>query len=86
MDETYDGATMGAPPQEELIEFLFTYHTSDEKQIRAMKEIRAKARLLASDIDLHCPPSADRTDSMRKLQECVNVANRAITLRGRSYR
>ena len=69
-----------------LIEFLFTYHAPDERQVAAMKEVRAAAMALASKIESLVPASADRTDAMRKLQECVNTANRAITLEGKGYR
>lgn len=72
--------------RQELIEFLFTYHAPDERQIAAMKEVRAAAMLLAGKLDSLVPPSADRTDAMRKLQECVNTANRGITLGGKGYR
>lgn len=70
----------------ELIEFLFTYQQPDAQQIEALKYVRGAARALALVIEGVVPASADRTDAMRKLQECVNTANRAITLRGRSYR
>lgn len=70
----------------ELIDFLFTYQTPDAQQIEAMKFVRGAARALALVLECQVPPSPDRTDAMRKLQECVNTANRGITLRGRSYR
>lgn len=72
--------------REKLIEFLFTYHAPSEQQVLAMKEVRAAAMFLASKIDQLVPPSADRTDAIRKLQECVNTANRGITLGGKGYR
>ena len=83
-----DGANLPvtAKAREELVDFLFTYHAPDPEQIEAMKNVRSAAKALAMVIDEDVPPSADRTDAMRKLQECVNTANRAITLRGRSYR
>ena len=85
----YSEATSSPEYHEErkaLIEFLFTYHVPDERQIAAMKDVRAAAMALASKIDSLVPASADRTDAMRKLQECVNTANRGITLGGKGYR
>lgn len=80
-------ADYGIPEERlELIEFLFTYQQPDAQQIEALKHVRGAARTLALVIEGVVPPSADRTDAMRKLQECVNTANRGITLRGRSYR
>lgn len=70
----------------ELIEFLFTYHAPTDDMVVKMQELRLAAMQLARIIDKAVPPSADRADAIRKLQECVNTANRGITLDGRGYR
>ncbi len=72
--------------REELVNWLFTYHAPDVDAVEAMQVIRDTAKELALAIDALVPPGADRSDSIRKLQECVNTANRGITLKGRSYR
>lgn len=71
---------------DDIIDWLFTYHPPDGDMVLKMQEIRDAAKALARVIDRNVPPSADRTDAVRKLQECVNTANRGIVLRGRSYR
>ncbi len=74
------------PAYDDLLNDLFTYHKPDEKQIPAYEAIRQQARVLADVIHHCCPPGADRTAAMRQLQDTVMTANRAVALRGRSYR
>ena len=71
---------------DKLLNWLFTYHAPDADAVEAMQVLRDTAKDLAIAIDALVPPGADRTDAIRKLQECVNTANRGITLKGRSYR
>ena len=71
---------------EDQIDFLFTYQVPDDDQVHRMNLIREKAKDLAKCIDTNVPPGADRTDAIRKLMECVNTANRGVTLKGQSYR
>lgn len=73
-------------PSDELIDELFTYHAPDAEQIEALKQLRDAAKTYARAIDKHCPPSADRTAAMRQLQDSNMTANRAVVLRGQSYR
>lgn len=69
-----------------LIDTLFDYHTPTPNQTLAMGCVRSAAKILAAVIETSCPPSADRTDAMRKLGECVMTANRSIVLGGQGYR
>ena len=73
-------------PREQLVEFLFTYHAPSQDQINRMQRVRNAAKALALELDACLQPCADRTAAMRSLQECVNTANRGITLDGVSYR
>jgi hypothetical protein len=67
----------------EEIENWFTYHTPSEVDIVAYKLIRDKAKELAMVIVNNTPPSADQTMAIRKLRECVNVANSSIACGGK---
>lgn len=75
-----------APVREEEINDLFEYHAPTPEQVEAMKEVRSAAKALALIIDRVCPPSADRTDAVRQLQNCNMTANRSIVLKGKGYR
>lgn len=66
--------------EKDIIEERFTYHAPTEEQVKRLKSIREKAKELAREIDSQCPPSADRTAAMRKLEEAVMTANKAIVL------
>lgn len=68
------------------IENLFTYHESNEEQIRSYIEIRHNAKELAYVINRVCPVGPDRTDAIRKLREVVMTANSAIATGGGFYR
>jgi len=65
---------------------LFEYHAPTPQQVESMKRVREAAKVLALVIDEFCPPSADRTDAMRQLQNCNMTANRSIVLKGKGYR
>ncbi len=67
----------------EAIADLFTYHAPTPEQIEHYEAIREKARELAGVIVAHTPSSADQTAAIRKLRECVHVANAAIALAGK---
>jgi hypothetical protein len=67
----------------EEIENWFSYHTPTEVDVVAYKLIRDKAKELARVIVNNTPPSADQTMAIRKLRECVNVANSSIACQGK---
>lgn len=71
---------------DELLDDLFTYHSPDADQIPKYAAIREMAREMAQVIHDSCPASADRTAAMRQLQDTVMTANRAVALKGSSYR
>lgn len=62
---------------------IFSYHTPDEKQIAKYQTIRSTAKLLAQVILDNTPGCPDQTVAIRKLRECVMVANAAIALNGK---
>lgn len=62
------------------IENFFTYHTPNQNQIDAMKDLRDRAKELAYRIEELCPPSPDRTVAVRKLRECIMIANASIII------
>jgi hypothetical protein len=74
------------PDTNVTLDELFRHHPPTDAQIPKYQAIRDAARAFAQVLDETCPPSADRTVAMRKLQDCVMTANRAIALGGRSYR
>lgn len=77
----------GIPPERKRdISDLFEYHAPTPQQVESMKRVREAAKALALVIDEFCPPSADRTDAMRQLQNCNMTANRSIVLNGKGYR
>lgn len=75
-----------ATPEEQRADALekinqqFTYHTPTEQQTIDMAALRYAARLLAVEIVHSCPPNADRTVAIRKLRECVMMANASIVI------
>lgn len=68
----------------EYIAEVFTYHAPDDEQRKRYEVLRESARSFARDLVACCPASADRTDALRKLRECVMTANASIALKGRA--
>ena len=62
------------------IDHLFTYHAPDTEQIARYAALRDHARHFAHLLVELCPPSAERTLAVRRLQETVMWANAAIAL------
>ena len=60
------------------IEQSFTYHPPKEGQPEIYQELRAKAKELALLIEDKCPPSAETTLAIRKVEEAVMWANKSI--------
>ena len=68
------------------LDHIFTYHAPMGDQIYNYNRIRAAAKVFAS-ILLDCTPvSADQSDAIRKLRECVHMANSSIALEGRLHK
>lgn len=69
---------------EEQFENWFTYHEASPGQIKGYQEIREAAKVFARVMNFYCPPSADKTDAIRrKLREVVMTANAAIACGGK---
>ncbi len=67
-------------PTAEDIEAQFTYHAPTEGQPAKYQRLRDEAKQLAFTIMELCPPSADRSDAIRKLRESVMMANASIAI------
>ena len=63
----------------ELTNF-FTDHSPTEDQQARYRVIRYAALEFARVLVAHCPASADTTVAIRKLRECVQIANASIAL------
>jgi hypothetical protein len=71
---------------EQRIEERFTYHSPTPEQLPCYENIRAKAKELAKVIVDNTPDGADRTVSLRALEDAVMQANKAIACQGVSWR
>lgn len=56
----------------------FTYHAPTPEQLVKYTVLRDGARAYAEVINKNCPDSPDKTVAIRKLRECVMVANASI--------
>lgn len=65
------------------LENWFTYHAPDENQKIQYELIRNAAKTFAAILVENTPPCADQTAAIRKLRECVMVANQSIACGGR---
>jgi|GEM_PF-4919770 len=59
---------------------LFSYHATIGSQPTRYKQLRGSGLELAESILDRCPPSAERTIAIRKLQEAIMFANAAIAI------
>ena len=66
----------------EKLQEVFTYHPPTEDSRRQYDAIRNAGFEFAKVILENVPPSADRTDAIRKVREAVMVANAAVALEG----
>ena len=66
----------------EQIEEIFTYHAPDSEQVEQYKRIRDAAKAFAYILNQETPSCPSQTIAMRKLSECVMIANQSIALRG----
>lgn len=60
------------------IENSFTYHSPKDDQPRRYEILRSEAKKLAYTIMGNVPPGPERTLAIRKLEECIMWANKAI--------
>lgn len=65
---------------ERIINNWFTYHPPVGDQTTIYETIRAHAREFAHILNNLVPDSADKTDALRKLRECVMTANAAVAM------
>lgn len=65
---------------EDTLDALFTYHAPSADQQVRYQTLRDAARDFAYILVHACPESNDRTDAIRKLRECVMIANASIAL------
>lgn len=68
---------------EDLIDFLFIYHPPSEGDKERYEKITAAAKAFALVILETCPPSADRSDAIRKVREARMTANASIACKGK---
>jgi hypothetical protein len=59
---------------------IFTYHPPKADQLSRYERIRSQAREFAMVLLETCPHSAERTLAVRRLQECVMMANASIAI------
>lgn len=72
------------PFSPDVINELFTYHTPKPDQIPRYQTIRDAAKTFAEVLVANTQPSADQSVAIRKLRECVQIANASIALEGTS--
>lgn len=64
----------------EQIENIFTYHPPFGTQQERYVKIRDAAKDLALLLNEACPESREKSISLTKLQECVQMANASIAI------
>ena len=67
---------------EQQLDNWFAYHKPEPGQPEKYEAIRAAGRAFAQVIIDNAPPSADRSDAIRKVREAVFTANAAIACDG----
>lgn len=65
------------------IDNWFSYHSPDSTQTAKYVVIRDHAKDFAQTILLNTPSSADQSVAIRKLRECVMIANASIACGGK---
>jgi hypothetical protein len=68
----------------EILTELFSYHPPNEVTLPKFAVINQAAKNFAEVILQNCPPSADRSDAIRKIREARMTANAAVALNGLS--
>lgn len=72
------------PEIPESLREIFIYHTPEADQVEAFSKVTEASIVFAQAIIDNCPPSADRSDAIRKVREARMTANASIALRGRA--
>ena len=62
---------------------VFEYHAPTAVQVVIYANLRGDAKAFASTVIEHCPPSADRSATLRLIREAVMTANASVALAGR---
>lgn len=70
------------PQWEKWLADTFSYKNPTAKQIEQYQEIRAAAKAFATVLVDNCPPGADKTVVLRKVNDLVMLANKSIATRG----
>jgi len=80
----YDQCGTASRPMssEEILAELFKYHAPSDVTIPKFAAINQAAKNFAEVVLQNCPPSADRSDAIRKIREARMTANAAIALNG----
>jgi hypothetical protein len=80
------GVTEAARPMStsEVLAKLFSYHRPTPDTLPKYAAINQAAKNFAEVILQNCPPSADRSDAIRKIREARMTANASIALDGLS--
>ena len=68
------------------LDHIFTYHPPSNDQVYTYNKLRTAAKEFAKVLIECTPPSADQSDAIRKLRECVFTANASIALGGRLHK
>jgi hypothetical protein len=63
---------------------LFRYHPPTAETLPKFAAINQAAKNFAEVVLQNCPPSADRSDAIRKIREARMTANAAVALNGLS--
>ena len=65
------------------LEEIFTYHPPNPVQTEQYNRIRTAAKEFAEILLDNTPLCPDQTGAIRRLRECVMIANSAIALKGK---
>lgn len=68
----------------EVLAKLFSYHPPTPETLPKFAAINQAAKNFAEVILQNCPPSADRSDAVRKICEARMTANKSVALDGLS--
>lgn len=80
------GATEAARPMStsEVLAKLFSYHPPTPETLPKFAAINQAAKNFTEVLLQNCPPSADRSDAIRKICEARMTANKSVALDGLS--
>lgn len=66
----------------DVLNELFSYHPPTIESLPRFSAINQAAKNFAEVVLSNCPPSADRSDAIRKIREARMTANAAVALNG----